>query len=50
MKDWTTDVKLTVSPDRTIAFNGHFGEYAIIAGDRTYHVTTRKGVTHYDAN
>ncbi|MBC8105484.1 MAG: hypothetical protein H7Z14_02745, partial [Anaerolineae bacterium] len=49
MKDWTTDVKLTVSPDNTIAFNGHFGDYEITAGERTYRVTIRKGIAKYDA-
>ena len=49
MKDWTTDVKRIVSPDRTIAFNGHFGEYEITAGERTYRVTIKKGVSQYDA-
>jgi GH35 family endo-1,4-beta-xylanase len=49
MKDWTTDVKLTVSADHTVAFNGHFGEYEITAGDKKYRVTIRKGVSQYDA-
>lgn len=49
MKEWTTDVKLNVSADRTIAFNGHFGAYEITAGDKTYRVTIKKGASRYDA-
>jgi GH35 family endo-1,4-beta-xylanase len=49
MKEWTTDVKVVVSSDRTIAFNGHFGEYEITAGDKTYRVAIKKGVSQYDA-
>ena len=48
MTEWTTDVKVIVLSDRTIAFNGHFGEYEITAGERTHRVTIRKGVSDYD--
>ena len=49
MKEWTTDVKLSVAADNTIKFHGHFGEYEITAGENVYRVTTIKGVSQYDA-
>lgn len=47
MKEWTTDVKLTVSSDNTVAFNGHFGDYEITAGEKTHRVTIRRGLAEY---